>query len=53
MHAVDVDGSSALLEILRPGAERDLLTEALRRGEVREFSAQRPSLAQIYREVTA
>ena len=53
VHAVDVDGSSALLEILRPGAERDLLTEALRRGEVREFAPQRPSLAQIYREVTA
>jgi len=53
VHAVDVDGSSALLEILVPGAERDLLGEALRRGEVREFSPQRPTLAQIYREVTA
>ena len=30
-----------------------LLEEALRRGEVHEFSPQRPSLAQIYREVTA
>ena len=53
VHAVDVDGGAALLEILRPGAERDLLSEALRRGEVREFSPQRPTLAQIYREVTA
>ncbi|TQN46172.1 ABC-2 type transport system ATP-binding protein [Humibacillus xanthopallidus] len=53
IHTVDIDGGVALLELLDPGAERALLTEALRRGEVHEFSPQRPSLAQIYREVTA
>ena len=53
VHAVDVEGHTALLEILEHGAERALLEEALRRGEVHEFSPQRPSLAQIYREVTA
>jgi ABC-2 type transport system ATP-binding protein len=53
IHAVDVEGRTALLEVVEHGAERRLLEEALRRGEVHEFSPQRPSLAQIYREVTA
>ncbi|KRC92310.1 ABC transporter ATP-binding protein [Terrabacter sp. Root85] len=53
VHAVDVEGHTALLEIVEHGAERALLEEALRRGEVHEFSPQRPTLAQIYREVTA
>jgi ABC-2 type transport system ATP-binding protein len=53
IHAVDVEGRSALLEVVDHGAERGLLEEALRRGEVHEFFPQRPSLAQIYREVTA
>jgi ABC-2 type transport system ATP-binding protein len=53
VHAVDVDGRTALLEIVEHGAERSLLEEALRRGDVHEFSPQRPTLAQIYREVTA
>jgi ABC-2 type transport system ATP-binding protein len=53
IHAVDVEGRTALLEVVEHGAERALLEEALRRGEVHEFSPQRPSLAQIYREVTA
>jgi ABC-2 type transport system ATP-binding protein len=53
VHAVDVEGHTALLEVVEPTAERRLLEEALRRGDVHEFSPQRPSLAQIYREVTA
>ncbi|GAA2480567.1 ATP-binding cassette domain-containing protein [Terrabacter carboxydivorans] len=53
IHAVDVDGTTALLEVVEDGAERRLLEEALRRGTVHEFSPRRPSLAQIYREVTA
>ncbi|WP_323096356.1 ATP-binding cassette domain-containing protein [Intrasporangium sp. YIM S08009] len=53
VHAVDVEGSSALVEVVEPGAERALLAEAVRRGDVHEFAPQRPSLAQIYREVTA
>ena len=53
IHTVDVDGGVALIEVLDPGAERRLLTDALGRGDVLEFSPQRPSLSQIYREVTA
>jgi ABC-2 type transport system ATP-binding protein len=53
VQVVDVEGSSALLELVKPGAERTLLAEAVRRGDVHEFAPQRPSLAQIYREVTA
>lgn len=53
IHIVDVAGSSALIEIITPGAERELLTAALKRGDIHQFSPERPSLAQIYREVTA
>lgn len=49
----DVDGPTALLELLSPGAERDLLAEALRRGTVRSFAPMIPTLSEIYREVTA
>lgn len=49
----DIDGPSALVELQAPDAERALLTEALRRGEVREFAIVRPTLSEIYREVTA
>lgn len=51
--ALDVDGGTALLELVEPGTERVLLTEALARGEVLEFSRVRPTLSEIYREVTA
>ncbi|GAA1397664.1 ATP-binding cassette domain-containing protein [Luteococcus peritonei] len=50
---VDVDGPTALLELDSPEARRAVLTEALRRGEVHEFSPVRASLSEIYREVTA
>ncbi len=53
IHVVDVAGPSALIEIITPGAERELLKRALERGGVQQFSPERPSLAQIYREVTA
>ena len=53
IHAVDVEGHTALLEVVEHGTERGLLEEALQRGEVHEFSPPRPSLAQIFREVTA
>ncbi len=53
IHTVDVDGSTVLLEVLEPGAEHRLLSEALRRGDLLEFAPQRPSLSEIYREVTA
>jgi len=50
---VDVDGPTAVLEILAPGAEQGLLTDALRRGRVHEFAPIIPSLSEIYREVTS
>ncbi|AKT50628.1 ABC transporter ATP-binding protein [Arsenicicoccus sp. oral taxon 190] len=53
LHVVDVDGSSAVLELVEAGADRTLLTEALARGPVVEFARVRPSLSEIYREVTA
>lgn len=49
----DVDGGTALVEVLTPRAEHELLTEALQRGDVREFARVRPTLSEIYREVTA
>jgi ABC-2 type transport system ATP-binding protein len=51
--AVDVDGSSALVEVHDDAAATRLLSAALERGAVHEFSPVRPTLAQIYREVTA
>lgn len=53
VQADDVDGCSALLEFTEAGAERAVLTEALRRGEVYELTRIRPTLSEIYREVAA
>ena len=59
VHAVDVDGSTAVLELTDTdeGPRRDsvarLLAEGGRRGGVEEFARVVPSLAEIYREVTA
>jgi len=49
---VESNGSSALLELTGASTD-DLLAEALRRGSVREFAEVRPSVSEIYREVTA
>jgi len=51
--AVDVDGPTALVEVDDDAATTRLLSVALERGAVQEFSPVRPTLAQIYREVTA
>ena len=48
-----VDGGTARGEILVPGAGDDLLAQALQRGHVIEFTPVRPTLSEIYREVTA
>ena len=48
-----VDGSSAVIQILAPGAEQQLLAEALRRGEVHEFARIVPTLTDLYQEITA
>ncbi|WP_392543893.1 ABC transporter ATP-binding protein [Oryzobacter telluris] len=53
IHVVDVDGPTALVEVVEPGAEQDVLREAAARGPVREFTPVRPALADIYREVAA
>ncbi|WP_407320167.1 ATP-binding cassette domain-containing protein [Isoptericola halotolerans] len=53
VHAVDVDGPTALVELADDATAQRLLATALERGLVRELSPVRPSLAQIYREVTA
>jgi len=53
IHVHDVDGSSALLELVAEGAEQAVLREAVARGAVREFSRVVPPLSEIYREVTA
>ena len=49
----DVDGDTALFELLTPGSEHEILAEAMRRGNVREFAVVRPTLSEIYREVAA
>ena len=53
IHVHDVDGSSALLELVTAGAEQAVLREAVARGAVLEFARVVPPLAEIYREVTA
>ncbi len=53
IHTIDVDGPTALLELTDAAAAGPLLRAALERGEVHEFAPQRPTLAEIYREVTA
>ncbi|MFC4124663.1 ABC transporter ATP-binding protein [Nocardia rhizosphaerae] len=52
VRVVQTNGSAAVLELT--GATTDaVLTEALARGSVREFAELRPTVAEIYREVTA
>ncbi|QWC85846.1 ATP-binding cassette domain-containing protein [Nocardioidaceae bacterium] len=58
LQVLDVEGSTALLDPpADPGSRdrvsADLLTEALRRGSVRELAHVVPTLSDIYREVTA
>ncbi|MGN6754602.1 MAG: ABC transporter ATP-binding protein [Intrasporangium sp.] len=50
---IDVDGPTALLELHDDRAGTRVLTEALRRGTVREFAEVVPTVSEIYREVTA
>lgn len=53
VNALDVDGSSALIELDDPEAGRHLLREALSRGAIREFAPVVPSLTELYKEVAA
>jgi ABC-2 type transport system ATP-binding protein len=47
----DVDGPVATLEVIDRGADRLLLSRALERGTVKEFSRQVPRLADVFKEV--
>ncbi|GAB3074757.1 ABC transporter ATP-binding protein [Pedococcus soli] len=53
VHVADVDGGTALIEVLEPGAEQHVLGEAAARGPVHEFRRVVPRLSEIYQEVTA
>lgn len=50
---VEVDGATALLEIIEPGAEQALLNNALARTQVLEFAQVVPQLSDLYREVAS
>lgn len=50
IHVTDLDGRSALLEVLDEGAEQVVLGEAVRRGPVEEFRRVLPRLSEIYQE---
>ncbi|MFC9895308.1 ABC transporter ATP-binding protein [Nocardia sp. NPDC127579] len=52
VRVIGSNGQGVLLELDGVSTD-DLLAEALRRGSVRELAAVRPTVAEIYREVTA
>ncbi len=53
LRVLDVDAATVLVEPDDEGAAQHLLTEAVSRGPVREFSRVIPSLSEIYREVAS
>ncbi len=53
LRVLDVDAATVLIEPDDEGAAQHLLSEALSRGPVREFSRVIPSLSEIYREVAS
>jgi ABC-2 type transport system ATP-binding protein len=53
LDVLDLDGTTALVEVRQDGAEQHLVAEATRRGDVHEFVRVRPALSEIYREATA
>jgi ABC-2 type transport system ATP-binding protein len=53
LDVLDLDGTTALVEVREDGAEQHLIAEATRRGPVHEFVRVRPALSEIYREATA
>ena len=53
LDVLDIDGTTALVEVREPGAEQHLIAEATSRGDVHEFGRVRPALSEIYREATA
>lgn len=53
VRVIDLDGTSVLIEPESEQVAEQLLIDAVARGGVREFSRIRPTLSQIYREVSA
>jgi ABC-2 type transport system ATP-binding protein len=53
IHVADVDGRTALLEVVESGAEQRVLEQAIRRGPVEEFRRVVPRLSEIYQEATS
>lgn len=53
VHVIDVEGNTAVLQLDSPDQADTVLREAIARGSVLEFGPIRPSLADIYRDVTA
>lgn len=53
LRVLDVDAATVLIEPDDEGAAQHLLSEAVSRGPVREFSRVIPSLSEIYREVAS
>ncbi|MFC6712340.1 ABC transporter ATP-binding protein [Branchiibius cervicis] len=53
VHVVDIEGNTAVVQFDSPEQSDAVLREAMARGSVQEFGPIRPSLADIYREVTA
>ncbi|MDF2498830.1 MAG: transporter, ATP-binding protein, partial [Arthrobacter koreensis] len=53
VRVLDVAGPTAILQFDDDDARQRLLATALTRGSVEEFAPIRPSLSEIYREVTA
>jgi ABC-2 type transport system ATP-binding protein len=53
LDVLDLDGTTALVEVQETGAEQQLIAEATSRGDVHEFVRVRPALSEIYREATA
>ena len=51
LRVLDVDGSTAVVDLDEPGSDQALLRRALERGPVREFARVVPRLSEIFREV--
>ncbi|PWJ27256.1 ABC-2 type transport system ATP-binding protein [Branchiibius hedensis] len=53
VRVIDIEGNTAVLQLDSPDQADAVLREAMARGSVLEFGPIRPSLADIYRDVTA
>ncbi|MGL5826506.1 MAG: ABC transporter ATP-binding protein [Nocardioides sp.] len=53
LDVIDVDGSSALIEVTEPGADQAVLREAMSRTQVLEYALVVPPLSELYQEMAA